>query len=66
MTAYVTLSTATGEEMLTVSVDDGDPFALLTVRGMQVQLTRDESRRAADALRAASSRRPFEPGGRVA
>jgi hypothetical protein len=57
--ARVPICTAIGEEMLAVHVDDGDPFVVLAVMGETICLTRDEARRAADALRAAASRNPF-------
>jgi hypothetical protein len=41
-----------------VHVEDGDPFAVLTLGHHTVALTRDECRRIADALRAASRRGP--------
>ena len=46
------------EEIVCVQVDDGDPFAVLALGRHTVALTRDECRRVADALRAASHRRP--------
>ena len=60
MKATVTISTSTGTEILTVSVDDYDPFVILAVRDVTVQLTRDECRTVADALRAAALREPYE------
>lgn len=60
MKATVTISTATGSEMLTVKVDDYGPFAILGVRDVTIQLTRDECRKVADALRAAALREPYE------
>ena len=60
MKAHVAIRTATGQETLTVSVDDYDPFIVMAVRGAVVQLTRDESRQVADALRAAAMRYPYE------
>lgn len=59
MNAHVPISTAFGQELLSVGVNDFDPFITLTIRGVQIQLTRDEARGAADALRAASLRSPF-------
>lgn len=58
MKAYVTLCSATGQEMISVAVDDYDPFVIMTLRGTSVPLTRDECRKTADALRAAALRRP--------
>jgi hypothetical protein len=58
--ATVTISMATGSEILTVSVDDCDPFAILAVRDVTIQLTRDECRTVSDALRAAALREPYE------
>lgn len=60
MKAMVTISTSTGSEILTVSVDDYDPFVVLAVRDATIQLTRDECRTASDALRAAALREPYE------
>jgi hypothetical protein len=56
--AYVTLCIATGQEIVSVAVDDYDPFVVMTLRGTSVALTRDECRKTADALRAAALRRP--------
>ncbi|GAA3092137.1 hypothetical protein GCM10010464_64810 [Pseudonocardia yunnanensis] len=56
MKATVVISTPTGSELLTVDVDDYDPFVVLKVRDVSVQLTRDECRKVADALRAAALR----------
>jgi hypothetical protein len=56
----VAISTPTGSEILTVSVDDYDPFAVLAVRDVTIQLTRDECRKVADALRAATLRKPYD------
>ena len=61
MTASTTIATDAGEEVLRVQVDDGDPYVVLTVGRHAVALTRDESRRAADALRAGSLRSPYRP-----
>ncbi len=58
MKAHVTLFSATGQEIISVAVDDYDPFVVMTLRGMSVPLTRDECRKTADALRAAALRRP--------
>jgi hypothetical protein len=41
---------------LTVNVDDYDPFVILAVREVTIQLTRDECRTVSDALRAAAVR----------
>ncbi len=60
MKAIVAISTSAGPEILAVNVDHYDPFAVLTVRDRTIQLTRDECRRIADALRAASLREPYE------
>ncbi|MCW2716653.1 MAG: hypothetical protein QOG20_1442 [Pseudonocardiales bacterium] len=60
MKAIVAISTSAGPEILTVNVDHYDPFAVLAVRGTTIQLTRDECRQVADALRAASLREPYE------
>lgn len=46
------LSTVTGGELLSVQAHDLDPYVTLTVGRYSVDLTRDEARRAADALRA--------------
>ncbi len=60
MKATVAISTSTGSEILTVSVNDYDPFVILAVRDVTIQLTRDESRTVSDALRAAAVREPYE------
>jgi hypothetical protein len=52
MIAIVRLSTVIGEDLLTVQAHDGDPYVTLTVRQHSVDLTRDQARQAADALRA--------------
>lgn len=52
MIATVRLSTFTGEDLLTVQAYDEDPYVTLTVRRHSVDLTRDQARQAADALRA--------------
>jgi hypothetical protein len=57
MRAWTSVTTGAGEEIVSVRVDDGDPFAVLTMDRHTVALTRDECRRIADALRAASRRR---------
>jgi sulfopyruvate decarboxylase TPP-binding subunit len=49
--ASVRLSAVTGEELLTVLASDFDPYVTLTVRQHSVNLTRDQARQAADALR---------------
>ena len=56
MKATVAISTPTGSELLSVSVNDCDPFTMLTIRQLEIQLTRDECRKVADALRAAALR----------
>jgi hypothetical protein len=58
MTGWTTVSTGAGEEIVSVHVEDGDPFAVMALGRNTVALTRDECRRIADALRAASRRRP--------
>src|SRR3712207_6157432 len=50
--ASVYLSTVTGEELLTVQAHDLDPYVTVTIRQHSVDLTHDQARRAADALRA--------------
>jgi hypothetical protein len=50
--ASVHLSTTAGEDLLTVHAHDLDPYVTLTVRQHSVDLTRDQARQAADALRA--------------
>jgi hypothetical protein len=60
MKATVTISSVTGSQLLTVQVNDYDPFVVLTVRATTVQLTRDECRQVADALGAAALREPFD------
>ncbi|HZS20451.1 MAG TPA: hypothetical protein VFA63_05615 [Pseudonocardiaceae bacterium] len=52
MIASFYLSTVTGEELLTVQAHEQDPYVTLTIRQHSVDLTRDEARKAADALRA--------------
>jgi hypothetical protein len=52
MIASVHLSTVTGEDLLTVCANDLDPYVTVTVRQYSVDLTRDQARQAADALRA--------------
>lgn len=52
MIASFHLSTVIGEDLLTVQAHDRDPYVTLTIRGHSVDLTRDEARKAADALRA--------------
>ena len=52
MIASVHLSTVTGEDLLAVQANDFDPYITLTVRQHSVDLTRDQARQAADALRA--------------
>jgi hypothetical protein len=56
--AYVILCSGTGQEVLSVDAEDLDPYVVMSVRGTAVFLTRDECRMTADALRAASLRRP--------
>jgi hypothetical protein len=58
MNAWTSVTTGAGEEIVCVHVEDGDPFAVLTLGHHTVPLTRDECRRIADALRAASRRPP--------
>lgn len=60
MKAYVAIYSSTGQETLAVNVDDYDPFIVLNIRNITVQLTREESRRVSDALRAAAIRHPHE------
>jgi hypothetical protein len=62
MDAYVSIRTPNGSEVLSVHVDDHDPLIVLSLREIKVYLTRDEARRAADALRAAACRSPFDEG----
>ena len=52
MIASVHLSTVTGEDLLAVQANDLDPYITLTIRQHSVDLTRDQARQAADALRA--------------
>ena len=59
--AYVTICTPIGQEIVTVHVEDYDPFITLSVHGQSLELTRTESRQVADALRAAALRYPGEP-----
>lgn len=60
MIALATICSTTGTEVLTVQVDDYDPFVTVVVRGIRLELTRTESRLVADALRAASLRHPCD------
>jgi hypothetical protein len=53
--ASVHLSTVTSEDLLTVQANDFDPYITLTVRQHSVDLTCDQARQAADALRACAS-----------
>jgi hypothetical protein len=46
MKATVAISTPTGSELLSVSVNDCDPFTVLTIRHLEIHLTRDECRKA--------------------
>ena len=50
--AKVHLSTVASEDLLIVQANDFDPYVTLTVRQHSVDLTRDQARQAADALRA--------------
>jgi hypothetical protein len=52
MIATVHLHTATGEHLVSVQGHNFAPFVTLTVRGLSVDLTRDQARMASDALRA--------------
>jgi hypothetical protein len=54
--AYVAICTPIGQEIVTVHVEDYDPFITLSVHGQILELTRTESRQVADALRAAALR----------
>ena len=56
MKATVAISTPTGPDLLSVSVNDFDPFTVLTIHNLEIHLTRDECRKVADALRAAALR----------
>lgn len=58
MKAHVILCSGTGQEVISVAVEDFDPYVVMTVRGVFVSLTRHECRMTADALKAASLRRP--------
>ena len=60
MKAFVSIYSSTNQEMLTVNVDDYDPFIVLAVKNVTVQLTRDEARQVSDALRAAAMRYPYD------
>ena len=60
MIALATVCSSTGREVLTVHVEDYDPYITLTVRNTRLELTRTESRLVADALRAASLRAPCD------
>lgn len=61
MRALVGICTANGQETLSVTVDDSDPYIVLWLRDEFVPMTRTESRKVADALRAAALRGPYEP-----
>jgi hypothetical protein len=56
MKATVAISTPTGPDLLSVSVNDFDPFTVLRIDNREIHLTRDECRKVADALRAAALR----------
>ena len=56
MKATVAISTPTGPDLLSVSVNDFDPFTVLRIHNREIHLTRDECRKVADALRAAALR----------
>lgn len=56
MKATVAISTPTGPDIVSVSVNDCDPFTVLTIHHLEIQLTRDECRKVADALHAAALR----------
>jgi hypothetical protein len=58
--ALATICSSTGHEVLAVLVEDYDPYVTLIVRHFRLELTRTESRLVADALRAASLRRPYD------
>ncbi|MEJ2860759.1 hypothetical protein [Actinomycetospora flava] len=58
MTARTSVNAGAGEEIVSVQVEDGDPYAVLALGRYTAVLTRDECRRIADALRAASRRHP--------
>ena len=60
MRAHVAICSPTGQETLSVGVEDFSPFVELTVRGTTVDLTRDEARKVSDALRAAGRRRTYD------
>ncbi len=60
MDAHVAICTSTGQEILTIHVDDLDPFIVLTLRGATLELTRTEARKVSDALRASALRKPYE------
>ena len=57
MNAHVAICTSTGQELLTVHVDDLDPYIVLTVRGTTLELTPTEARKVSDALRASALRK---------
>ena len=59
MNAYVTICNPAGQNLLSVSADDYDPYVVLSFTGVTIQLTRSESRQVADALRAAALRHPY-------
>jgi hypothetical protein len=61
MRALVGICTANGQETLSVTVEDGDPYVVLRMRDAFVPLTRTESRKVADALRAGALRDPYQP-----
>ena len=58
MTAWTSVNAGAGEEIVSVHVEDGDPYAVLALGRHTAVLTRDECRRIADALRAAALQRP--------
>jgi len=60
MKATVAISTPIGPDILSVSVNDFDPFTVLKIHHLEINLTRDECRKVADALRAAALRESYD------
>jgi hypothetical protein len=60
MEAHVTICSSTGQQTLSIMAESFSPFVVLALRGVAVTLTNDESRKVADALRAARRRLPYD------
>jgi hypothetical protein len=60
MEAHVIICGPTGQQTLSIEAESFSPFVVLSLRGTAVTLTNDESRKVADALRAAELRLPYD------